>query len=64
MLILMIRINLIFRVSLTLFKDSSLLINIMNPSGRIGWRSIEKSNEQQKIEQLSLSYIIAFSKQK
>ena len=51
--ILIIRVNLVFRVSLTLFVDSSLLDNIMNPVWKRGKRSIEKSYKEQKPEQSS-----------
>ena len=51
--ILIIRMNLIFRVSLILFTNNSLQDNIMNYSKKKDWRSIEKSDEQQKSEQSS-----------
>ena len=66
--ILIIRMNLIFRVSLTLFTTNSLLDNIINPSKKRGWRSIENSDEQLKSEQSEDQThwysAIAFSKQK
>ena len=45
--VLTIRINLIFRVALTLFIDSSLLDIIMNTVCKRGRRSIEESDEEQ-----------------
>ena len=63
-----IRINLIFRVFLALYRPQFTGQYIMNPSKRKSRRSIEKSDEEQKSEhssdQSDCSSYIVFSKQK